>query len=172
MKPSERKAKIKELYKEHAEYFRLNDIVDPIYIPKMAYRHGDKDEKFIALFASELEHTNDMYTEFVSKEYESEDPKRTLYKINYNPHWLEEYEISTSSSGFKRHMIPIAELKVINDITSRNAPKITEVKDFGLMNPDQDCTLSNVTLKDIAALWFKQPISDKKWLNKIISTHK
>ena len=57
--------------------------------------------------------------EFVSIDYETEDPKRTLYLIKHNPHWKEEYELITSNSGFERHIIPVSELKVINDVVSR-----------------------------------------------------
>lgn len=174
MTPQERKDKVKVLLDEHQEYFRLNDIVDPAFIPKMAYRPKDKDEKYLSFFTSELENNKEIYTEFVSVDYDSEDPLRTLYMLPFNPHWKEEYEMITSSSGFQRHLVPTAELKVINDIKSRTPKKevkkkeIKSIKDFGLMNPDEDCTLQNITLKDIAALWLKKPVSDKKWLNKII----
>jgi len=65
----------------------------------------------------------------VSIDYESEDPKRTLYLWKHNNHWEEEYELIESSSGFQRHIIPVAELKVISDVNSRNAHK-KEVKDI------------------------------------------
>ena len=58
----------------------------------------------------------------VSKLKNSEDPKRTLYLFKHNAHWAEEYEIVTSSSGFERHIVPVSELKVINDVTDRNIP--------------------------------------------------
>lgn len=175
MTPQERKDKVKVLLSEHDEYFRLNDIVNPAFIPKMAYRPKDKDEKYLSFFTSELESNKEIYTEFVSVDYDSEDPVRTLYMLPFNPHWKEEYEMITSSSGFQRHLVPTGELKVINDIKTRKpkeVKKIVEIKDFGLMNPDEDCTLSNITLKDIAALWLKKPVSDKQWLNKIIKNKK
>ena len=83
----------------------------------MAYRPTGKDELHVSFFPSELEKGQDIYTEFVSIEYDTEDPKRTLYLIKHNPHWKEEYELITSSSGFERHIIPASELKVINDVT-------------------------------------------------------
>ena len=119
MTPQERKAKVKELYEEHADYFATNKIDKPAYIPKMAYRPNGKDELHVTFFPSELENNMDIYTEFVSIQYDSEDPKRTLYLLKYNPHWKEEYELITSNSGFERHLIPVAELEVISDITTR-----------------------------------------------------
>ena len=119
MTPEERKTKVEELLQEHVDYFHGN-IPEPAYIPKMAYRPPGKDELHVTFFPSELENNTDIYTEFVSIDYESEDPKRTLYLLKYNPHWKEEYELITSNSGFKRHMVPVSSLKVINDVVSRN----------------------------------------------------
>ena len=93
--------------------------INALYIPKMAYRPSGKDDLHISFFPSELEKGKDIYTEFVSIQYESEDPKRTLYLVKHNPHWKEEYELITSNSGFERHLIPVSELKAINDVTSR-----------------------------------------------------
>tara|TARA_B110000967_G_scaffold209163_1_gene264090 strand:+ start:1607 stop:2113 length:507 start_codon:yes stop_codon:yes gene_type:complete len=122
MTPEERKAKVIELLEEHNDYFMVNKIDKPAYIPKMAYRPGGKDELHVTFFPSELENNTDIYTEFVSIDYISEDPKRTLYLLKYNPHWKEEYELITSNSGFQRHMVPVGELKVINDVVSRGLP--------------------------------------------------
>jgi len=114
----------------------------------MAYRPSGKDELYRSFFPSELEKEIDVYTEFVSIDYDSEDPKRTLYLLKYNPHWKSEYELITSNSGFQRHMVPVNELKVINDITSREKSIIEEPKFvadigktlFDLPNPDEGST--------------------------------
>ncbi len=119
MTPAERKAKVAKLREEHQDYFIANKMDDALYIPKMAYRPGGKDELHVSFFPSELQKEKNIYTEFVSIEYDTEDPKRTLYLIKYNPHWKEEYELITSNSGFERHIIPVSELKVVNDVTDR-----------------------------------------------------
>ena len=122
MTPQERKAKVQELRKEHEDYFQTVGNINALYIPKMAYRPSGKDELHVSFFPSELQKGKDVFTEFVSIEYDSEDPKRTLYLLKHNAHWNEEYEIVTSSSGFERHIIPVSELKVINDVTNRRSP--------------------------------------------------
>ena len=122
MTPQERKAKVLELRKEHQSYFEKTDNSNALYIPKMAYRPSGKDELHVSFFPSELQKNRNIYTEFVSIEYDSEDPKRTLYLLEHNPTWDQEYEIVTSSSGFERHIVPVSELKVINDVTDRNKP--------------------------------------------------
>lgn len=146
--PSERKLKVAKLKEQHENYFQTEGKVNALYIPKMAYRPSGKDELYISFFPSELEKEIDVYTEFVSIDYDSEDPKRTLYLLKYNPHWKSEYELITSNSGFQRHMVPVNELKVINDITSRGKSIIEKPKFvadisktlFDLPNPDEGST--------------------------------
>jgi hypothetical protein len=145
MTPQERKASIKELYKEHADYFKNEKINKPAYIPKMAYRPQGKDELHITFFPSELENNMDIYTEFVSIDYKSEDPKRTLYLLKYNPHWKDEYEMITSNSGFQRHIVPVSELKALNDVTSRNTVEAAVSKEFTtLPNPETERDIVDV----------------------------
>ena len=120
--PAQRKQKVAKLKEEHQDYFDIHSNNNVLYIPKMAYRPSGKDDLHVSFFPSELEKEEDVYTEFVSIDYDSEDPKRTLYLHKYNPHWKDEYELITSNSGFQRHLIPVSELKVINDVTSRGYP--------------------------------------------------
>ena len=133
MTPQERKEKVLKLREEHENYFQKEGNINALYIPKMAYRPSGKDELHVSFFPSELQKNRDIYTEFVSIEYDSEDPKRTLYLLEHNPTWDQEYEIVTSSSGFERHIVPVSNLKVINDITDRS--KVKEA--VSLTNPDE-----------------------------------
>lgn len=139
MTPDERKHKVSLLRKEHEEYFESINNVNALFIPKMAYRPPGKDELHISFFPSELEKNEDIYTEFISIEYESEDPKRTLYFLKYNPYWKEEYEINVSNAGFERYFVPISELKVINDVSTRNTSEIKSILNIEeLSNPDDN----------------------------------
>jgi len=135
MTPKERKTIVAKLREEHEDYFQTIGNINALYIPKMAYRPSGKDDLHISFFPSEFEKGEDVYTEFVSINYESEDPKRTLYLCEYNKNWKEEYELITSNSGFERHLVPVSELKVINDVTSRGKSNpIIELEDL----PDPD----------------------------------
>ena len=148
----ERKKKVSELYKEHKSYFEDNNIKHPLYIPKMAYRPPGKDELHISFFPSELQKGENIYTEFVSIQYDSEDPKRTLYYLKHNPHWSEEYELITSNSGFERYIVSVSELKVLNDIKSRSNSdtqlkkdiKVLTTKDISLKDPEKDRDIVDV----------------------------
>ena len=131
--PEQRKQKVNKLKEEHEDYFQTIGNLNALFIPKMAYRPPGKDDLHVSFFPSEMEKSQDIYTEFVSINYDSEDPKRTLYLLKFNPHWREEYEMITSNSGFQRHLVPASELKVINDVTSRGKLDL----DFAeLPNPD------------------------------------
>jgi excinuclease UvrABC nuclease subunit len=141
---TERKRKVAELMEEHSDYFSTLNDKDIVYIPKMAYRPSGKDELHVSFFPSEFEKEKDIYTEFVSIAYDSEDIKRTLYLLKHNPHWKSEYEEITSNSGYVRHIVPVSELKVISDAASRNVKLSTsnivtenlEQTLFDLKDPD------------------------------------
>ena len=77
--PAQRKEKVLKLKEEHQDYFDTITHDHLLYIPKMAYRPSGKDELHVSFFPSELEKEADVYTEFVSIDYDSEDPKRNLY---------------------------------------------------------------------------------------------
>ena len=167
---SSRKEKIAELLSYHHDIFKANQIEDALFIPKCAYKPHDKDSLHMGFFPNELQKGQDIYTEFVSMGLEPEDPERTLYKWRFNPHFEEEYELATSmSSTYERYLIPVSELikieypKVIED-TRTGFPDF----DNAMMDPENDEPIARMTIKDLAAILLKKPVSDKKWLNKII----
>ena len=171
--PQQRKEKVAALREEHEDYFQTEGKINALYIPKMAYRPKGKDELYVSFFPSELEKDENIYTEFVSIDYDIEDPKRTLYLHKYNPHWKNEYELIISSSGFQRHLIPVSELKVINDITDRNGSNVISNNDlrmtkdmrFDLPNPDANPSTDLVNkLEDIN----QSIITLTKVINKLI----
>ena len=137
--PEQRKQKVNKLKEEHEDYFQTEGKINALYIPKMAYRPAGKDDLHVSFFPSELEKEEDIYTEFVSINYDSEDPKRTLYLHKYNPHWKSEYEMIESNSGFQRHIIPASELKVVSDVTAnQNKNDIFTLEEISdLPNPDE-----------------------------------
>ena len=164
--PAKRKEKVAKLREEHEDYFQTEGKINALYIPKMAYRPSGKDDLYVSFFPSELGNEQDIYTEFVSIDYDSEDPKRTLYLHKHNPHWKEEYELITSSSGFQRHLIPVSELKVINDVTSRGAQSIIDFANPSLPNPD-DIKIKDPLISKLEEI-NQTLISLTKVINKLI----
>jgi len=152
MTPTERKAKIAKLKEQHENYFQKIGNINAVYIPKMAYRPPGKDELYVSFFPSELQKNTDIYTEFVSIEYDSEDPLRTLYFHKHNPHWKEEYELVTSSSGFERHLIPVSELTIVKDLNTKSSKEEEMENPFFLPNPDDTNDITKVLQRIATAL--------------------
>lgn len=162
--PQERKDITKDLRKKHQPYFDSMGISDAIFIPKMAHFVRDLEGKHIGFFDNELEHGEDIYTEMVSKHLEPEDPNRRLIKVRYNPHFKEEYATSDPlPSGSVRYFIPLDEMEFIEE---------KEESEFGIADPLEDPLVSEMTLRDLAAILLKEPVSNRGWLNEIINKYK
>jgi hypothetical protein len=148
------------------------NVSEPLFIPKMAYKPATKDEKHITFFASELERAEyyevpkNVYTEFISSEYIPEDPKRTLYKWVFNPHWRTEYDIIEATESIQeRYMIPVAELRIVQQAAAQKEIKLPSL-DLG----PTDEPFNMLTIRDLAAIMLKKPVSNKQWLNEIIKS--
>jgi len=166
----ERKKRIQDLYEFQMEKFMQESVSEPLFIPKMAYKPATKDEKHITFFASELERAEyydvpkNVYTEFISSEYIPEDAKRTLYKWIFNPHWRTEYDVIEATESIQeRYMIPVSELRIV-----QQAAELKEIKLPSLDLGPTDEPFNMLTIRDLAAIMLKKPVSNKQWLNEII----
>ena len=166
----ERKKRIQDLYEFQMEKFMQEGVSEPLFIPKMAYKPSTKDEKHITFFASELERAEyydvpkNVYTEFISSEYIPEDAKRTLYKWVFNPHWRTEYDVIEATESIQeRYMIPVAELRIVQQAAAQKEIKLP-LLDLG----PTDEPFNMLTIRDLAAIMLKKPVSNKQWLNEII----
>jgi hypothetical protein len=161
--PDVLKKRIEDLKKHHEATFKKIGY-DVYYKPHMCYRPKGKDTQHISFWASELRGGKDIYTEFASREYISEDPTRTLYKWKYDPAWAEIYEPVLGKDGkSERYLIPVSELVVIPHVEA--SKEIT----LELDNPDIDMPIDQITIRDLAAVLLNKPVSQKKWLNDIIT---
>lgn len=159
-----KKDKIAELKKKHDTLFEKLGVSNPKYIPKMFFG----TPLAMPLFKSELKDGKDVYTEKVSKSYESEDETRTLYKWKYNPNW----EKSVSEGGYPTkplmhgeghmYLIPFSELTPV--VEKKKDP----VYDFNITDPDSDLPIDQLTIRDLAAILTGKPVSLKPWLNEIV----
>ena len=86
--------------------------------------------------------------------------------MKHNPHWREEFELSTSSSGFQRHLVSVSELKVINDVTNRGKLDL----DFAdLPNPDTNKLLAGATSDSSLVDKLEEINQTLKTLTKVIN---
>lgn len=172
-KPEDRKAKIVHLREKHQPIFDQLKTPDASFIPKFAYLpKTGANEKVIAFFPSEINKGHDVYTEFVSVDYEPEDAERRLWRWKYNPQFDTEYEKTQPHhvTGHVRYLIPVNELVHVSLDTK---PKETPVQpqnelSFPLPDPDQDCGMDQMTLRDYAAIHLRSAQSHKPWLNIMI----
>jgi len=175
-KPEDKREKLKKLREFHQATFIEAGVPDATFIPKMAYRPYGKTELHIGFFLSEISKGDDIYIEFTSKELVPEDPDRKLYRWRFNPHFEEEYQhTETTSPGKHRYLIPIDELvlieKAIQNVIQEEEEEKEEERDieFPMADPDKDLPIGQLTIRDFAAIMLKKPVSDKPWLNKIIT---
>jgi hypothetical protein len=159
----DKKAKIELLKNYHKKTFSKLGVTNPAYSPKMAYY--DAGERVISFFPSEVEKGEDIFTEFVSRDYDSEDDARTLYKWKYNPHYATEYRVTAphSANHTIRYIIPVEELI---DCTTVKVAEVIE--EFDMPDPDQDLPIDQLTIRDLAAILTGKPVSMKSWLNEIV----
>ena len=160
----DKKAKIELLKQYHKKTFSMLGVKNPTFFPKMAY--FDSGERVISFFPTEVEKGEDIYTEFVSRDYDSEDETRTLYKWKHNPHYAKEYRATTPHSANQtiRYLIPVEELIDCSNATLT----VIEEDEFDMPNPDQDLPIDQLTIRDLAAILTGKPVSMKKWLNEIV----
>lgn len=161
------KEKIAVLREKHQFIFDALEIPNALFYPKMAYRPYGKDELYVSFFANELKREGDIYTEFVSRDYVSEDSNRTLWMWRYNPHWEEEYETTEPNDlGHVRYLVPVSELIKVNIPKEKLPPDPFE--SFGKDLVD-DASIDEMTIRDFATIMTGRPLSTKSWLNNLIT---
>lgn len=177
----EKRTRLKEMLGFHKGTFDSLGITNPLFIPKLSYRPKEitSTEPHIAYFASEVAKGQDIYTEFANSDNIPQDSERRLYKWRYNPNYKEEYH-SIETNGIVRYFIPTAELILIKTnspeiLVQEHVDKSPQVKIDFLKQLDDtspvkkdDIPLSEATLRDLAAILLKTPVSNKEWLNNII----
>jgi hypothetical protein len=169
--PEDRREKLKKLREYQQPLLDAIGASDAYYIPKMAYRPIGKSEIYISFFPSEISKGVDIYTEFSSRDYIPEDAERRLYRWNYNAHYDEEYEkTAPAENGQFRYLIPVSELILVKYPEKKVAEvETSKQKEFELMDPNTDAPFDQLTVRDVAAILLKKPVSNKQWLNKLIT---
>lgn len=173
----DRRTKIQNLKEKHKKLFEKEGIgMKAKFVPKMAYVPRDSSEKVVAMFKSELQGGEDVYIEFVTVDYEPDDPERRLYKWPYNAEWETEYRKTEpdEKTGHSRWLIPVDELFVVEDsyvITEKDLSSLEELEFSDLPDANDDAPLRDLTIRDKCAIDWKLPVSRKPWLNKLIKEY-
>jgi len=161
--------KIAGLRVKHQPVFDAHGLSNALFYPKMAYKPKGKDELYISFWASEFRKGDNIYTEFVDREYNSEDIERNLWLWRYNPHWEQEYEqTEPNAAGHVRYLVPVSELVKVNIPEESFVFKATtgelDISEIDTSDP----LISEMTMRDFVAIMTGKPVSNKAWLNEII----
>ncbi len=165
----ERVKKVAELREYHQEYFDLIGDTKARFAAKMRFGYPPDRSKF---FAKEIGGSNPLYVEWVSRQYEPEDDRR-LYRFDPEPDYETIFEKEVSEEGYEWYIVPVERFTLVKDGQHKGGSIVEPVQsaldlDFDIVNPDEDCAMDNITLRDWAAILLKTPVSRKEWLNKII----
>lgn len=158
-------AKVQELRKFHQSSFDALGVPDAEFVPKMAYVPKGMEELCIGFFESELSKSVNYFTEFVNKELSPEDPERKLYLFKYNPHWEEEY-VQYNNGNYTFRMVPVSELYKVELPTAVESPK--QPLQFNIEEAE-DALINDMSIRDLAAILWRVPCSNKPFLNKLIN---
>jgi hypothetical protein len=166
----DKRQQIKELRDFHQATLDHIGASTNLFVPKMAYKPIGKNEVHIGFFASEINKGEDVYVEFCSRENIPEDPERQLYKFKNNPHFAEEYTTTdpSASTGNVRYLVPIEELIKIPKFVPVTSQEQTKLE-FEIDDPETDLPISQLTIRDLAAILLQHPCSRKTWLNELVS---
>tara|TARA_Y100000385_G_scaffold159122_1_gene165003 strand:+ start:1218 stop:1814 length:597 start_codon:yes stop_codon:yes gene_type:complete len=175
----EKKESLKE---KHQPLFHKEKMADlcgdtPKFIPRMAYMKDG--ELIIGFYQREIYGGTDIYTEFVSRDYEPEDTERRLYKWIYNPEYATEYKLSDAhkATGDRMVLIPVDELINVDEYhielekqqKEEETSKEEEQVPFTLGKEDADIPYDSMTIRDYCAIKWKKPVSQRGWLNSLIT---
>jgi hypothetical protein len=93
-----------------------------------------------------------------------------LWKLHFNPHWEDEYDTTPTTDSALRYLIPVSELVKVKapakTIATRSGVEITEFEEFSSLM--DDAPVSDMTIRDLAAILLKKPVSSKSWLNDLV----
>lgn len=164
----DKKTLVQELKDFHAPVLEALGIQEFFFVTAMAHKPKGKDSLHVSLFPSQMKRGTDIYMEFTNKYSVPEDPARKLYKWTFNPFWSSEYDsVEIEGSTDSRYLIPVEELIVVQDPKASKA--VESFKSFDeIMDPDQDASIDQMTIRDLFAILHKQPVSRKKWLNDLL----
>ena len=180
LSPGERKKRLAEIYEYHEPIFSMLGVSESSFYPKVKFKWND--EFHISLYERELT-KNPFYIEVINDDYSPEDPNRTLYMFRGNQHSINEYfeKKNTNEFGeYSRYFVPLSDFEKV-DIQSSITPQVKQTLFTGpklspmvldiedeVSDEEEDALMSKLTIRDHAAIQWKLPVSNKKWLNNLI----
>jgi hypothetical protein len=156
---------IKEMRAFHEETMnRHSKGLKHYFYPKVPFMRPN-GVRVIGMFRSELEKPDEnIFIETINLHYEALDKRRTLYRLKYNPHFKEEYE----HVGNDRFNVPLDDLEIIWQLQEHSPNDLPELPLLYDSEMIADNNLTQMTIRDLAAILLKKPVSYKPWLNDLV----
>lgn len=168
----------------------------PNFVAKLCYmgkefsNDPNTREECVRFFPSELNKGQDVYVELFDWDQNHYDPnQRVLYKLVHDPDWKNKtdvyVELKSDKLSTSTYAVKVSMLKVINKSdasketaqvtkkTSTDIPFITEDPFHEelydeIYSEKEDVHTSAMTMRDLYCIIQNVPMSNKKWLNKLI----
>lgn len=188
----ERSTALMALRQRNEQNFRNLGLLTPNFTIKFAYVPKHREDMVVSMFPSEMECGEDIYMELTDGNNYPMHENPVLYKLRHNPYYKQgEYEVippdPSRNKNAETYLVPLSELEIIAGSNSSAvvekkvapvAPKKPLVSTSILSDESpfqkekEDAHYSELTIRDLAAILLKSPVSNKKWLNNLITTNK
>jgi len=171
-------------------------IANPIFFAKLCYNSNDfpGGGAVVRVYAEQISKGQDMYVEFFNWEDTHYNGVRALYKFKNNPNWREDtdsyVEVTKKGDGtpmptpsyiFKFssfELVKSVEITALSPISTGTPVAKPSKKELDVLEEEitsgekDDNHYAQMTIRDIYAIVQNTPISNKKWLNKIITENR
>jgi len=161
LSPEEKKIKVEAARQYHNDLLVANGLVSTDF--NFKYPFTSNNTKIVALFPNEFKKKNGFYMEFCDSNLNPTDPERTVYKIGPIENYEDVYELLPAGT----YAVPLEELDVVKKEVKQ---RVQDFKvDFDTLAEVKDDNITNMTITDFAAIMWMKPVSQKNWLNNLIS---
>lgn len=166
-----KKQRAQEITTYHKEVLMRNGCPNGKVTPKLVYVPKGMKKKCIKLFESDFRAKQTLFIEFTDADNNPVDTNRTLYKLQYNPHYAEEYTKEPTSDSDFSYLVPIEDLIKVSRTTSSTMEQVVNSSsvEFPLPDANSDQPFNQMTIRDFVAIFHKKPVSSKDWLNNLIN---
>jgi hypothetical protein len=185
----ERGVMLTALRQRNEQNFKNLGLMSPYFTIKFAYVPKHREDLVVSMFPSEMEAQDDVYLELTDGNHSPIFEQPVLYKMRRNPFYKQgEYEIipadASRNKNSETYLVPVSELEIVAGTPTPGVLPLSVVKkpqvsigqllntagiDTSSVKEKEDAHYSEMTIRDVAAIMLKSPVSNKKWLNDLIN---
>lgn len=160
----EKKQKVEDARLYHSTLLEDNGVAPTEFNFKSVFMH--KRQKVIGLFPNEFTKKNGFLLELIDSNLDPINPLRTVYKMEYRENFEDIYEMLPKGT----YAVPLEDLIEVKPKIKGELNPTFEVEET-IIKSKTDEHYSHLTIKDLASILWKEPVSEKEWLNDLINEH-